>query len=220
LSGSSPRGAIVYTSGMEEQTISRQFSPDEKGMLLEYVLDSVWTVADELTIVFKNEPDYNMIEAISPFGAKVLSVPKGEKPVAAIFSAFQSSKSEHCILVTERIPLLKPNVVLALFEAAQGFDLAIPKCQNGSLEPLLAVYRRNALLRLSSTLDVPLEEDVAAAMKTVSDRLFDVKYVSVDQELRELDPELDSFFNVNDNASLAEARLKASVKGSKLKKAD
>jgi len=219
LVGNSPRGAIIYTSGMEEKTISRQFSPDEKGMLLEYVLDSVWTVADELTVVFKNEPDLSMIEAISPFGGRVANVHQGENPSSALLSAFRSSKAEHCLLVTERVPLLKPNVVLALFEAARSFDLAIPRWDDSRSEPLLAVYRGKALLRLSSSLKT-LSPEVGGAMKTLSDQLFDVKFLSIESELRELDPELDSFFRVDDDASLIQARRRASVRGSRLKKAD
>jgi molybdenum cofactor guanylyltransferase len=205
---------------MEEKTISRQFSPDEKGMLLEYVLDSVWTVADELTVVFKNEPDLSMIETISPFGARVVNVHRGENPTSAMLSAFRSSKAEHCLLVTERVPLLKPNVVLALFEAVRGFDLAIPKWEDGRLEPLLAVYRGKALLRLASSLKTFLNPEVAEAMKTLSDQLFDVKFLSVESDLREMDPDLDSFFRVDDEASLIQARTKASVRGSRPKKAD
>jgi molybdenum cofactor guanylyltransferase len=220
LSGDSPRGAIVYATGMEEETISRQFSPDEKGMLLEYVLDSVWTVADELTVVFKNEPDLSLVEAISPFGAKVINVAKGDSPSSAVLSAFKSSRAEHCVLVTEKVPLLKPNVVLALFDGARGFDLAIPRWEDGRIEPMLAVYRGKALLRLSSSLQDPLTPEVGGAMKLLSDQLFDVKYLSVEGELKELDPELDSFLKVESEASLTQARIKASVKGSKLKKAD
>jgi len=218
--GGSLRGAIIFASGMEDETISTHFSPDEKGTLLEYVLDSVWTVADELNVVFKKEPDFSVIEAISPFGAKIINTQKGENSLSAIFSAFKSSRAEHCLLVNERVPLLKPNVVLALFDAAQGFDLSIPKWKNGKVEPLLAVYRGKALLRLASSLKTAFTNDVDAEMKSLADQLFDVNYVSVEDKLKELDPELDSFLEVKDEKSLALARSKASIRGSKLKKSD
>jgi len=220
MSGASVRGAIVYSSGREKETISRQFSPDEKGTLLEYVLDSVWTVADELNVVFKLEPELSLIEAISPFGAKIMNVGKGESPVSAILSAFKASKAEHCLLVTEAVPLLKPNVVLALFNAAHGYDLSIPRWKDGRLEPLLAVYRVKALLRLAASLKLPLEKNPSEAMHSLAGQLFDVKYLSIEEELRDLDPELDSFLNVTDDLSLASARSKAEVRGSRLKKPD
>ncbi len=47
-----------------------------------------------------------------------------------------------------------------------------------------------------------------------------MKYLSVEGELQQLDPELDSFLKVKDEESLASARLKASIKGSKQKKSD
>lgn len=220
MPGGNIRGAIVYASGMEEKTISRQFSPDEKGMLLEYVLDSVWTVADELNVVFKSEPDLSVIEAIGPFGAKIVNVPKGQTPVTTILSTFKSSRAEHCVLVTERVPFLKPNVVLALFEAAHGFDLSIPRWNDGRVEPLLAVYRGNALLRLSSSVDSPVSDDVDTAMKRFANQLFDVKFLSIEKEIGELDPELDSFLRVDDDNSLDLARSKASVRVNRQKRPD
>ncbi|MGI0084703.1 MAG: nucleotidyltransferase family protein, partial [Nitrososphaerales archaeon] len=134
------RGAVIFASGMEEKTISRQFAPEEEGTLLEYVLDSAWTVADELFVVFDHEPKLSLIEGISPFGVKVLTT-RGQSPIQTICNAFKSAKSEHCLLVTERTPFLKPNVALALFEDARGHDLAIPRWKDGRMEPLLATYR-------------------------------------------------------------------------------
>lgn len=220
MSGASVRGAIIYSTGRENETISRQFSHDEKGTLLEYVLDSVWTVADELHVVFGHEPELSMIEAISPFGAKIVNVAKNETPTSAILSAFRASKAEHCLLVTEAVPLLKPNVVLALFNAAQGYDLSIPRWNDGRLEPLLAVYRAKALLRLAASLSSPLQRKPSEAMQSLATQFFDVKYLSIESELKDLDPELDSFLNVTDDISLASARSKAEIRGSRLKKSD
>ena len=220
MSGENLRGAIVYASGMEQETISRQFSPDENGTLLEYVLDSVWTVADELNVAFKNDPDLSVVESISPFGARIFNASGEENSVDPILSAFKNSKAELCILATEKVPLLKPNVVLALFNAAQGYDLAIPRWNDGRLEPLLAVYRGKALLRLASSKIIPSGASVDAAMESFVNHLFDVKYVSIEEELAELDPELDSFLKVVDGNSLTLARSKASVRGTRMKKSD
>jgi molybdenum cofactor guanylyltransferase len=220
MAGVNLRGAIIFASGMEDETILSHFSPDEEGTLLEYVLDSVWTVADELNVVFKNEPDLSVIESISHFGARVITPRKGESPTIAILSAFKSSRAEHCLLVSERVPLLKPNVVLALFDSAQGFDLSIPKWRNGDVEPVLAVYRVKALLRLANSLKTSFTNEVDTEMKSLADQLFDVNFVSVEDKLEELDPELDSFLEVKDEKSLVLARTKASVRGNKLKKSE
>jgi molybdopterin-guanine dinucleotide biosynthesis protein A len=203
---------VIFASGMEEKTISRHFSPDEKGTLLEYVLDSVWTVADELSVVFASEPKLSLVEGISPFGAKVLTTQKGESSSVTLFNAFRSSRAEHTLLVTERVPLLKPNVALYLFESARGFDLSIPKWKSGKLEPLLAVYRNNTLVRLVSSVPTASDNNVEAVMGSLIEQIFDIKYVSVEDELTELDPELDSFLEVKDEATLSAAQSKASIK--------
>jgi molybdopterin-guanine dinucleotide biosynthesis protein A len=206
------RSAIIFASGMEKETISRQFAPEEEGTLLDYVLDSVWTVADEMFVVFDHEPDLQMIESLSPFGVKILSS-KGENPVITISNAFKSAKSEHCLLVTERVPLLKPNVVLSLFENAVGYDLAIPRWKGGKTEPMLAAYRRNAFTRLVSTWKSKLGDNVEKDISTLAQQLFAVKYIPIETELQELDPELDSFLKVTDKKSLQMARSKASIRG-------
>jgi molybdenum cofactor guanylyltransferase len=216
MQATSARGAIIFATGLEEKTISRQFAPNESGTLLEYVLDSVWTVADELFVVFSSEPKLSIIEAISPFGVKVLTVPKNQSPVRSIADAFKSSRSEHCLLVTERVPLLKPNVALALFESARGNDSAIPRWANGRIEPMLAVYRKNAFTRLVNSWKQPFSSNVSKDIAAVAEQLFDVKFLSIEADLMELDPELDSFFQVKDERSLLAAREKASIKGKRI----
>ncbi len=211
------RGAIIFATGMENETISRQFAPKEEGTVIEYVLDSVWTVADELIVVFNHELKLSTVEAISPFGVKVLTTSRTRDALQTICDAFKSAKAEHCLLATERAPLLKPNVVLSLFENAQGHDLAIPKRRNGRIEPLLAVYRKNAFIRIASTIK-SASEDIEGQIREIADRMFAVKYVSIEDELQELDPELDSFLEVKDQRGLQKARLKASTKSKKIMK--
>lgn len=209
----SKRGSIVYASGLEESTISSHFSEESTGTLLEFVLDSVWTVVDEITVVFKNEPKLDVVESLSPFGARVLTETNYDSPLFALVEAFKASKAEHCLLTTEKFPFLKPNVVLSLFEAANGQDLAIPKWNNGRMDPFPAVYRRNAFVRISesSSKKTNKSSELYDNLSQLVERFFDIKQVSVEGQLREIDPELDSFFRVQDEKSLQKARTKASV---------
>ena len=216
MQGTSARGAIIFATGLEERTISRHFQPEESGTLLEYVLDSVWTVADELFVVFKSEPKLSLVEAISPFGVKILN--SSSDPIDAISSAFRAAKSEHCLFTTEQVPLLKPNVVLSLFEATRGSDAAIPRWSDGRIEPTLAVYRKNAFIRLVKKSRNSLSNNVEVAFKSLAGMLFDTNYVSIEKELKELDPELDSFLKVKNDKSLRKAREKANIKNYSLKK--
>jgi molybdopterin-guanine dinucleotide biosynthesis protein A len=200
---------------MEGKTISRQFESNVKGTLLEYVLDSVWTVADELFVVFSKEPTLSLIESISPFGVKIITVGKKQNPILAISDAFRSSRSECSLLVSEKIPFLKPNVALALFEASYGNDAAIPRWSNGTSEPMISVYKRNAFTRVVNSQKEKFNGNLYNDVSAVANQLFDVRFVSVEGELKDLDPELDSFFLVKDEKSLREAREKVSSRGKK-----
>ena len=62
--------------------------------------------------------------------------------------------------------------------------------------------------------------DIGSGMTKLAGELFDVNYVSVEKELAELDPELDSFVVVEDEGSLEAARSRASVRVNRLKKSD
>jgi molybdopterin-guanine dinucleotide biosynthesis protein A len=212
------RGAIIFASGLENETISRHFAPQEKGTLIEYVLDSVWTVADDLIVVFDHEPLLSTIEAISPFGVKVLTSTSSNDSLRRICDAFRLQKAEHCLLATERYPLLKPNVVLSLYENAQGHDLAIPKWRDGRTEPLLAVYRKNSFIRIASNLKLNSRAIIRDQIAAIADKLFAIKYVAIEEELKAIDPDLDSFHEVKDEKSLQKARLKASIRSRKIMK--
>jgi molybdopterin-guanine dinucleotide biosynthesis protein A len=213
MQATSARGAIIFATGLEDRTISRQFAPQESGTLLEYVLDSVWTVADELIVVFSREPKLSLIEAISPFGVKVLTLTKNQPPLRGIADAFKSARSEYCLLTTERMPFLKPNVALALFESARGYDSAIPRWNDGRIEPMLAVFRKNAFTKLVNSWKKPFGPNAEKDVASLAEHLFDVKFLSIQGDLEELDPELDSFFQVKDERTLSSAREKASIKG-------
>ena len=198
------RSAIVLADGREERLIPKRFSSEAgESSLLEYVLDSVWTVADELLIVFRQEPTLELVESIAPFGVKIL-IQDGTL-VSRVESGFMASRSEHCLVVEENRPFVKPNVVFALFDAARGSDAAVPRWANGTIEPMLSVYRRQSALKVASQVtksDTPL---------TFVDHLYVVRFVQVEGELGPLDPELNSFFKVNDTNDLKKAISLATV---------
>lgn len=201
------RAAIVLAQGDAEYTIPRQFSTRAaECSLLEYVLDAVWTVADELYVVFDHDPDLRLVEAIAPFGVKIVVSQGRSDHVANMAAGFRASKAELCLVTPDNVPFLKPNVVFALFDAARGFDAAIPRWKDGRIEPLLGVYRRKAFLRAAA------QNPKAGHAASVLDNLYAVRFVRVEDELQQLDPELHSFFRVQTRNDLARARRLATLR--------
>jgi len=191
--------AVVVTDGKEDSLLPSRFGGGGSSTLLQYVLDSVWTVADEILVIFDRDPSLSLIETIAPFGVKVAIDREGNSVLSRIVAGVRASHSENCLVVPSSAPFIKPNVIFQLFESVRGFDAAVPKWRNGKLEPLLAVYSKKAFLRAAT-------HNKNRVLSSLLDDLYAVSYVDVEKYLKPLDPELYSFFWVKDGRDLRKAR--------------
>ena len=101
-------------------------------------------------------------------------------------------------------PFLKPSLVRAMLERIRPtVDIVFPLTQKGR-EPLSAVYDRRCL--------EPIERQLARGDLKI-DRFFRKMRVSPvpEAQLRRIDPDLISFFNVNTPQDLAVARARAAA---------
>ena len=96
------------------------------------------------------------------------------------------------------MPFINPEVVEFLFDiiAASRYDAVVPRWENGMLEPLHAVYRRESTL--SAIKNAVVEGD-----RRLSNLLaqLDVYLLPV-AKIREIDPGLETFTNINTPAEL------------------
>jgi molybdopterin-guanine dinucleotide biosynthesis protein A len=193
------RCAIIIADGMESFVLPGRFGKDAKSTLLQYVLDSVWTVADEILVIFDKEPSLALVESVAPFGVKVAIDRNANSVLSRIVAGFKACRSENCLVVPSSAPFIKPNVIFHLFESVRGFDAAVPRWKSGRLEPLLAVYGRNAFLRAAV-------QAKSRVLGSVLGNLYAVSYVDIEALLEPLDPDLNSFFRVKNRNDLRKAR--------------
>ncbi|MCL5317518.1 MAG: NTP transferase domain-containing protein [Thaumarchaeota archaeon] len=205
----SNRSAVVLVTGKEDVEIPTQFSEpgSTESSLIEYVLNSVWTVVDQIFVVFNHEPDLSIVEAIAPFGVKIIVDENSNNGniLSSMKIGMEASRSELCFVMMGNTPFIKPNVIFALFEGARGFDAAIPKRPDGSVNPLLAVYRTKSFLRALET-----NKD-AATPQDVVDWLNAIRFIDVEKEIKPLDPDLNSLFQINTEEDVRKARNIAST---------
>ncbi len=200
------RSAIIAAWGKEEDKLPKRFlQPEEESTVLEYLLDAVWTVADSIYVIFKREPNLKLIEAISTFGVKIIIENQASSLLSSLLTGFKASRSEYCLVLRENTPFLKPSVLHMLFEAAKGYEAALPRWSSGKLEPLLAVYRRKSFITVSSKLQ---QDDLLL----VVDSLYSIRYIDVEREIKPLDPDLESFFTIKSEEDLAKAKEKVTLK--------
>ena len=137
-------------------------------------------------------------EALAPAGARVVvDLSDVAGPLAGLHAALVQAASARVLVVAVDMPDLEPRLLRALL-ADDSADVVIPRTAHG-LEPLLAVYR--------TTCRPAIERQLARGPGPVSG-FFPAVTVTEwpETRLREFDPELDSFRNVNRPADLASSR--------------
>ena len=190
--------ALVVADGTEGKMLPSRFGDSPSSNLLQYVLDSVWTVADDILVTFSKDPGLPLIESIAPFGVKVVVDRQSATPLSRIVTGFRASTSENCLVVPSSAPFVKPNVLFELFEGIHGYDAVIPRWKNGKTEPLLSVYSRKAFLRAATHLK-------RKTLGGLVEDLYDVSFMSIEKYLKPLDPDLHTFFRIETPADLRKA---------------
>ncbi|MGQ9529796.1 MAG: molybdenum cofactor guanylyltransferase, partial [Candidatus Bathycorpusculaceae bacterium] len=97
---------------------------------------------------------------------------------------------------------ISKSIISLLFELCPNKNAVIPRWPNGYIEPLQAVYCTKPALEAA---EKAFGED-RLNMQSMVDKLRGVRYIST-IVLRQLDPELRSFFNVNTPIDLRRAEL-------------
>lgn len=166
--------------------------------LLERALAILRSVAREVLVIGPPE------RAALAGGARVVpDAFPGAGPLGAIATALQASEADRVVLVACDMPFLSASLLRYLVSCSEGYDVTIPRTQ-GFTEQMHAVYHRSCLSAVTEQL---------AAGDLKIDRFFPgvrVRYVD-EPELRAIDPDLRSLWNVNTPEDWAEAQRLAKV---------
>ena len=126
--------------------------------------------------------------------------------LTGIHAGLKHTRTSHAFLTACDAPLLRPALVRGLMQQATPETDAVVPEYDGYLEPLCAVYSRQCLPAIEHLLDQGIYR---------IRRLYPLIRAHLVREpvLRELDPDLESFFNVNTEEDLRELGERAKVKG-------
>lgn len=165
--------------------------------VIERILDAVAPLSREV-IVVDNDDSLAHLPGIR-------IVPDSETRagvLTALHSGLLAAGGELCVAVACDMPFLSASVLHWLVDRAADFDVVIP-VTGGQMEPMHAVYRREACIRAIGDALERGDKRMISYLGAV--RLREVAEV----ELRALDPDLRSFFNVNTPEDLDLARKMA-----------
>jgi molybdopterin-guanine dinucleotide biosynthesis protein A len=156
------------------------------------VVDEVWVVAREGQDVWGDfqiarDPD------------------EGLGPLAGLCAGLEAMSAERAFLTACDVPLLKPGYVERLLELSRGFPIAVPRVA-GHTMVTSAVYAREVLPVARGLLDEGRLRPLFLL------EAFDSRLVTED-ELRQVDPELESLHDCNTPDAYREALRMAGLDG-------
>jgi molybdopterin-guanine dinucleotide biosynthesis protein A len=183
------RSAIILVGGSATRAggMEKYFFRMGGKTFIERLIDTVQETVDEILLVTKDERQCEQFRHFS----RVICVPdirRGMGPIGGIHAGVLRATGDLIFIAACDMPCINRKIVEFLFSRIDGHEAVIPRWDHDRLEPLHAVYRREALLRY-------LETHTSLSLRDMV-RSLDARYVSV-ENLRDLDPDLITFTNIN-----------------------
>jgi molybdopterin-guanine dinucleotide biosynthesis protein A len=174
--------------------------------LFKHVLDSVHMLVDETILVINShEQARHYREYTCPDVRIAVDSRNIRSPLVGALTGFEVAQGEYSLILSCDVPFVSRSILSLLLDLSINKGAVIPRWPNGYIEPLQAVYHTK-MAKIAS--DDALAER-RLDLQAMVDKLQRIRYVST-LVLRQLDPELRTFFNVNTLQDLkkAEAMLK------------
>lgn len=163
--------------------------------LIFHILDRVYGLCSEMFVVISHLEMKPIFENVVHERAKVLIDDYyGIGPLAGIRRGVEEAYEKFVLVLAGDLPFVSKDALSFMLRETKegGFHAVIPRWPNGFIEPLHAIYHRDALKEA-------VERSFEKGKLKVSDAISGirkVRFLEV-EELRRFDPELLTFFNIN-----------------------
>lgn len=198
------KSAIILAGGF-----SNRFGQD-KGLLLlagkpliRRIMHAIYGIVDETIIVVSSKVQAENFAKVTGSNVRiVIDANDMQSPLIGALTGFERAYGEYSLLLPCDTPLVSRDILLLLLELRTNKNAVVPRWPNGYIEPLQAVYcTKPAVEAAKKTLNAG-----KADMRSMVDGLQGVRYIST-LVLRQLDPKLRTFFNVNTLLDLRNAEF-------------
>jgi molybdopterin-guanine dinucleotide biosynthesis protein A len=202
------RAAIILAGGKAKRFQTTNDKWQDKALaeldgkpLLVHAIENIQSTIDEIVVVVNENENRisqyrDVLEKHNIQKTKIvtdLKIKDLSGPLIAILTGLKATTADHCITIPCDAPKLNPKVAEYLFNEIDGSIVAVPMWPNGRLETLLMVLERKRALEITTVLCILRrshpDDIVRGAMKTL--------LVSPLGEIKNIDPELKSFININ-----------------------
>ncbi len=168
--------------------------------LISFVIEKVKPFIDELLIVTKRK-SAKTYSSLFPSAQILVDEYNFRGALAGIATGINHAHGTYSYVLPSDTPLLSTKVLALLRDASSDHDAVIPRWPSGYLEPLQAIYHTQAAAR-AALLSIQKEN---FRLRNLISHLDAVKYIST-VTLAQYDPNLRTFFNINQVDDLHEIR--------------
>jgi len=207
------RAAIILSGGRAERFQNTHETWQDKALvellgkpLIIHAVENVSEVVEEVIICVNNKNrKAQYAEILTKHSVKnvrlLLDEPCNQLggPIVGILTGLAATKADYCFTLPSDMPLLHPKVIEHMFNSAKDTLVVVPMWPNGRLETLTMVLKKPEVLEIAKTLCMlgrPRSDDIIRGA-------LNVLLISTVDEIRDFDPELKSFININSQADLA-----------------
>ena len=192
------RSAVVLAGGRGRRMgmVEKALLEFEGKTIIERLLESLFRVVDEVILSVRDSAQKEKFRPVlEKFPAREIrfcfDTLEDAGPLEGIRAGLLESRSEYSFVCAGDMPFVNFRVVDLLFEKASGHDAALPRWEDRKFEPLHAVYSR----KLIPEIEKAFEKGRCSVLTPVFE-MQDVVFVEI-SEIKELDPELRTFANIN-----------------------
>ncbi|HIH75178.1 MAG TPA: molybdenum cofactor guanylyltransferase [Methanosarcina sp.] len=192
------RSAIILAGGRGRRMgmVEKALLEFEGKTILERLIENLFRVVDEVILSVRDTSQKEKLVSVhEKFSDREIrfcfDTLEDAGPLEGIRAGLLESRSEYSFVCAGDMPFVNFEVVDLLFEKARAHDAALPKWNDKMFEPLHAVYSKKMLLEIEKAFERGKHSVLAPVFQ-----MKDVIFVEV-SEIREIDPELRTFVNIN-----------------------
>ena len=173
--------------------------------LIAYTYENIRSISDDIIIITKSEKKQKQYQQVIKDQVKFFldEDPSIESPLIGALTGFKNARNKYILLIGCDMPLIKLEVIELLYKYITGVRslclAVVPQFPNGYIEPLCAIYSKEEAIK---ALEQSIHEKFFR-FKTFIDRMTAARFLPV-IEIKQKDPKLLSFFNVNTRQDLIE----------------
>ncbi|MDR2708147.1 MAG: molybdenum cofactor guanylyltransferase [Nitrososphaerota archaeon] len=199
------RAALVLAGGNATRFQMGQQGWQDKALILfedkpflVHAIENVRGTVDEVIVCVNDEnrkEKYRKVLESYSLSAKIVVDEKTEVggPMRAIFTGLKTTHANHCLIIPCDMPFIKTNVIEYLFNTSKNFDVVMPMWPNGKLETLFMILKHSQGWEIVQTLCQLYRSHVDDIPRAAAKVLLP----SPVKDIKNLDPELKSFININ-----------------------